>query len=327
MVNPTMAEMADELGLSRMSVSCVVNGRARQIGLSEETIQRVRNHLDRRGYVPSRVACRLREKPGRVVGILHIGSLNSHLVEAFHRFAESFSNVSQGLEIMVTPREQLEPALRELLARRVTDLVWLHNPSAGEAYLEERIANYLKRMRTIIYNYFFGAGAGETELLERGVALVGVDRQLHYRQMARFLKKLGHQVIALPYVDPFFHVDSFTKSGLVVADCPPPFRVDTLINAMRRQGVTAAVFNGDVLACQAMDALCVRGVRIPEDLTVMGFDGMSRMYRQDLTTLVMPVTEMVAKVGEIISGSEQGARHCFDMELVKGNTHGPPLRS
>jgi len=324
-----MAQMAAELGLSRFAVSSVVNGKPQQARLTESTVRRVREHLDRRGYVPSRAACDLRSSPTRVVGLLHLGTLNRHLAEAFHLLAESLSGSASGLEIMVTPGEQLEPALREMMARRVTDLVWLHNPSTGERYLEERVANYFKRTRTILYNYPFNMWPGEKELLERGVALVGVDRKLQFQRIARFLKGLGHKVVALPNVLPSVQpcMDAFTSAGLVVADCPLPFKAATLIQAMKHQGVTAAWVNGDNVACQVVDELRERGVRIPEDLTVVGFDGMSRVHRQDLTTRVMPVQEMVAKVCEIVAGMEPELRHCFDMELVKGQTHGPPRGS
>ena len=321
-----MAEIAAELGLSRMSVSSVVNGSARRIGLSEKTIQRVREHLALRGYVPSRAARHLHGSPARVVGLIHIGSFNNHLIEAFHRLAASLAETTPGLEIMVTPRERIESAIQELRARRVTDLVWLHKSSAVEEYREERITNYLRNTRTIVYNYMFNTLPSEKELLERGIALVGVDRQAHLRRMAGFLRTLGHSVIALPDVDTSMrlYVDAFTNAGLVVAECPPPFETAKLINAMASHGVTAACFNGDNVACQAIATLRAHGVRIPEDLTVTGFDGMSREFSQNLTTLVMPVQDMVDKVCKIVSGQEQALRHCFDMELAKGETHGPP---
>ncbi len=322
----TMSEIASELGLSRKTISAVVNGLGPEGYVSVETAQRVREHMERRGYVPSRAACQLRASPGKVVGLLHLGSLQSHLAEAFHRLSESLTGTDSGLEIIVTPREKLELAIRELLARRVTDLVWLHNPSTGEGYRDERVANQLKNTRTIVYNHMFKTELGEKELLARGVALVGVDRKVQFRKMARFLVALGHKVIALPDVRPSFkpYVEAFTGEGLVVADCPPPFQADALVHAMEHQGVTAAWFNGDGAAWHGIEALRARGVRIPEDLTVMGFDGMSWSYSHDLTTLEMPVQAMVDKVCAIVSGAAKGLSHCFDMTLLEGKTHGPP---
>jgi len=325
-----MSQMAAELGLSRVAVSAVVNGREHQVRLSENTIQRVREHLAQRGYVPSRHACHLRAAPTRVIGIMHVGKIFSHLIEAFHLLVDTLSEDKQGLEIIMTPRDLVESAVREVLARRVTDLVWIHNSHAGEEYRDGNIARYLKNTRTIIYNYPFGSPLGEKEMLDRGVALVGVNRMVHLRRLARLLKQLGHRVIVLPSAGrgsnntPYYEV--FESEGLAVVDLPPVFTVNGMIKVMKEQGVTAACFHGDSPACLALNSLRAAGVRVPEDLTVTGFDGMSRAYNPDLTTLVIPVEKMVAKIHEIISGSEFGQRHCFDMELVKGQTHGPPAR-
>ncbi len=323
-----MSEIAAELGLSRNTVSAVINGASSKRYVSAETIQRVREHLAQRGFVPSRAARHLRASPTRVIGLLHLGSLYSHLVEAFHLLSESLTGMAPGLEIMVTPREQLESALHELMSRRVTDLVWLNNPSSGECYREERVLNYLGNTRTIVYNHFFNAWPGDEELLRRGIALVGVDRTAQHRRMARFLRELGHKVVALPSVDPSAqaYMDAFTSRGLRVAECPSPFEPSKLIHAMKDQGVTAACFKGDYEACQAITALRGLGVHIPGELTVMGFDGMSLTYSQDLSTMVMPVREMVAKVCKLVANPQQELRHCFSMELAKGTTHGPPIR-
>ena len=104
-----MAMMAEELGLSRAAVSSVVNGGnsrdSVRVRVSPSTVQRVTEHLARRGYVPSRAACSLRASPERVVGVLHVGSLNSHLVEAFHRLVATLFAFGPVLEVMVAPLE------------------------------------------------------------------------------------------------------------------------------------------------------------------------------------------------------------------------------
>ena len=325
-----MTEIAAEMGLSRVAVSCAMNGKGRRLGLSEKTIQRVREHLDRRGYVPSRAARQLHKRPACVVGLLHVDILFTHLIDAFHRLAQNFGAAGVDLEVMITPRDRVKAAVQEMLSRRVTNLVWIHNSRAGEEYRNKDIASYLANMRTIVYNFPFNSPAGCDDLLGRGFALVGVDRLAHISRLARFLRRLGHRVIALPDVSRTGHRigyhEAFESEGLVVAECPPPFRVDRFIKAMRQYKITAACFHGDNPASLAMSELRAAGVRVPEDLTVTGFDGLSRQFNRDLTTLSIPTDKMVAKVQEIVAGTERELRHCFDMELIKGRTHGPPGR-
>ncbi len=328
----TMSEIAAELGLSRKTISAVINGPNSKRYVNVETAQRVREHMERRGYVPSRAARQLRAGSERVVGILHVNTIYTHLVEASHQLARVFSGSTPGggpglaLEIIVAPWQQLKLAVQELKARRVTDLVWIHDGGLGEEFRNPDIANYLSNMRTVIYNYDFDSPHGEKELLDRGIALVGVDRMFHTRKLARFLKEMGHQNIALPEVllpnNRYFEM--FEGVGLTIADCPSSFTPEGMLKAMKEQGVTAACFHGDSLACLALNRLRNAGIRVPEDLTVTGFDGMARNYNLDLTTLAMPVDKMVAKVCEFVDGREAGLSHCIDMQFLKGRTHGAP---
>jgi DNA-binding LacI/PurR family transcriptional regulator len=52
----TMKRIAAELGLSRLTVSMVVNNRAEEHRIPPQTIQRVQDYLKQKGYVPSRHA-------------------------------------------------------------------------------------------------------------------------------------------------------------------------------------------------------------------------------------------------------------------------------
>jgi DNA-binding LacI/PurR family transcriptional regulator len=75
------------------------------------------------------------------------------------------------------------------------------------------------------------------------------------------------------YLDPAEHVDVFLKMK------PPP---------------TALVASSDGLALQMVAALLRRGVRVPEDMSIVGHDGVGSHEHcvPRLTTVVVPVEEM-----------------------------------
>ena len=81
----TMTEVANELGLSRNAVSAVMNNRARKFGLSVATENRIREYIDKSGYVQARHA--LQTKTGdrnNTVDLLYCGEFPrySHVREA-----------------------------------------------------------------------------------------------------------------------------------------------------------------------------------------------------------------------------------------------------
>ncbi|MBN1674861.1 MAG: LacI family DNA-binding transcriptional regulator [Kiritimatiellae bacterium] len=341
----TMQQMADELGLSRLTVSSVVNGRAGERGISRATERRVREHLERLGFVPSRQAVRLRGGRRDAVGILYSGGLYSHLTEAFNRLTGWVGKAPTNLEILVVPSDRLLLGVQELVGRGVARLAWIHIGWTHSGGIEPAVLNCLSRLETVvIYNYHFGPWGDAEPLLERGFHLVGFHRQRGFRKLARFLKKLGHRTVAFPDLSEetaagwgIERLRAFAAEGLAtVAPLPVgprpeplsefgPFMAGYLCAAMTEHGVTAACLQDDEEAAFLLAELLGRGVRVPEDLTLTGYDGMpiAAAARKPLTTLAVPVASMVAATERILAGRGGASRrHCFNLKLIERATHG-----
>lgn len=68
--NVTITSIAQELGVSVATVSYVMNGKAKQNGISEQTTTRVRQLAQKRGYVPNDLARSLRRQRTQSVGLV-----------------------------------------------------------------------------------------------------------------------------------------------------------------------------------------------------------------------------------------------------------------
>lgn len=94
---------------------------------------------------------------------------------------------------------------------------------------------------------------------------------------------------------------------------------------------TALLCSSDIVAYGALDAAIRRGLRVPEDLSIVGFDdlAMSGWSMIGLTTVHQPVEEMArTAVRTLLHRIEHGAAHTpqrmvFDVELVERATSGP----
>ena len=65
-------------------------------------------------------------------------------------------------------------------------------------------------------------------------------------------------------------------------------------------GITALVATSDVLALGAIDELTRRRQRVPEDVSVTGFDGIRAALDAELTTVVQPVVEKGRQAGRLL---------------------------
>jgi DNA-binding LacI/PurR family transcriptional regulator len=94
----------------------------------------------------------------------------------------------------------------------------------------------------------------------------------------------------------------------------------------RHPDITAVCCLGDVLAIGALDAARERGLRVPEDLTITGYDDIPEAARVGLTTVTQPLIEKGRVAGNLFLTRESGMpwrRHELLTSLTVRGTSGP----
>jgi phosphoserine phosphatase RsbU/P len=90
----------------------------------------------------------------------------------------------------------------------------------------------------------------------------------------------------------------------------------------RTRDIDAVVAANDYMALGAMDELAARGIRVPEDVLVMGFDDapVARFARRSLSTAAQPIEEMAERAVDVILESLRGGSvkllRCLDAQLM-----------
>jgi len=343
----TMVRMAEELGVSRITVSAVINGREKQQRISPETAARVRDYLAMRGYVQSKSALQMKagDSPNDV-GILYCGAFMpfSHLADAFACLAAAIEQRSGIVDITGIAQEKLQSGLRDLVAKGVTRLVWIH---AGSIETEirnlETLRPLLERMtRVVCYN----AGAREQyHDLPENMALVGFERDSAYVEVAECWRRRGHRKIALnelffenhgglPHTEQLrelfkqqdFEVFGLHPAGRMGMDdaIAAAIMAENLLHLHREHGVSCAFIRNEMQAALIMHKLLAVGIRVPEDIALIGFgyNPYLDLLPVPLTTFRHPVQEMCDWAIELLySDTITGTGPSFHSRLVEGQSH------
>jgi LacI family transcriptional regulator len=346
-----MQQVAEQLGLSRMTVSSVINGLARERGVKKDTEQRVRDFLKKIGYVPSIYARRLRKKDVPTIGVLHSGFLMSHLLDAYHQLTNALVSRDSAVDIVALPRPESREGLEDFVGRGVPALLWIQNAKES-AIQHERIADlfpYLAQFdKVVIYNHTPAEPEIEARMDELGIHRIVIDRPAANRIAADFLAGLGHRVVALPDAEAGTLKDlhrrdpaDFTRAGITSLlgllepgeECGVSLAwgrryAERLAKAVREQGVTAAWLYDDETAGYMLYYLSELGIRVPADLTLLGFDGLpiGEAFCPPLTTIQVPVSRMVERVYDILTSAPEvtGLTHVFEPVLLQRRSHGAP---
>ncbi|UQU63197.1 LacI family transcriptional regulator [Couchioplanes caeruleus] len=324
---PTLADVAARAGVSKSLVSLVMRG---EPGAGPETRRRVLEAAGQLGYHPDSRARLLRSGRSRLLGVVFGIQHPFHvdLVTALYTAARE-SGYELALSAVTPDRDEAE-ATAGLLQDRCEALI-MCGPRTAAAELTRLTA----RLPVIV--------------LARNVRAADVIRTADdegLREAVDHLASLGHQRIA--------HIDggrapgaadrrrgyreamaargltrhiSFTEGGLTEEDGAAAAR-RLLDGTVRPTAIT--VFN-DRSATGVLDVLTRARLRVPGDVSVVGFDdsNLARLAHINLTTIAQDTGTMtrlaVARAIDRIDGNEVGHRAVVvPPRLVVRATTAPP---
>ncbi|MDT0264873.1 LacI family DNA-binding transcriptional regulator [Streptomyces sp. DSM 44915] len=338
-----LADIAQQAEVSEATVSRVLNGRT---GVASATRQRVLAALDILGYERP---VRLRQRSAGLVGLV-IPELTNPIFPAFAQVIEQ-ALAGYGYTPVLctqTPGGATEDELVEQLVERgVTGIVFLsglHADTTADPARYTRLAG--RGVPFILINGF-------NERI--GAPFVSPDDAAASRIAVRHLRELGHRRIGLA-VGPHRFVPVRRKvagfEAAVVAENERLTADDgrgpvvgevrhTLFSveggqaataALLDAGCTAVVCGSDMMALGAIRAVRQRGLSVPGDVSVIGFDDSQLIAFTDppLTTVRQPVAAMASAavhtlLEEINGNPVQHTEFVFQPELVvRGSTAAAP---
>lgn len=339
----TSEQVAQLAGVSRATVSRALNGSAK---VSDDVSERVHAAVAMLGYEPDVVAQNLVRQHARVIAInlfpeddelpfAHLGRA------ALYFYVEVVENierevVSLGYDLMVPSRphgKSQQNYVRSLQTRRVAGCVMLH---ASEA----RIQTLIHSSIPTVFIDKLGQGSHAT--------YVKSDNIDGARQVTEHLLALGHRRIALLTGSTADLAGLERLLGcqqtLVQAGIAPDvglvrqsgWNVDEAYETAKillteRRDFTAIVAGSDYMALGILRALTEQGLRVPGDISLVGFDDIDfcQYVTPPLTTVRLDRAAMgrgaVQRLVAMVEGTEEVSPLNVPTQLVVRQSTGPAL--
>lgn len=298
-----LRDIAREAGVSTATVSYALTGAK---GVSGLTRRRILSIADQMGYVPNRQAASLRSRRSYTLGVMVTNIKNPFFADMVCAIEKSAA-ARYRIMLCVTEDgfEQEAHHLKMLLEHNVDGLILVPVSSDSEGtYPNLALLKMFQRRRVPIICIVDGVRD-----LKTGRILT--DVYAGTRMLIDHLAELGHQDIAY-FSQPFSRVQKFGRhaayyDALRMHGLParPELLVETGLTpeeaydrttALVDSGVrfTAAVYPNDYMAIGGIRALLDRGLRVPQDISVTGFDDIewARFCEVPLTTARFPRQEI-----------------------------------
>jgi LacI family transcriptional regulator len=294
----TIREIADLAGVSIATVSRVLNGRD---DVSDETRASVRRVVEEHGYTASRSARGLSAGRTGLVGVVVPLVYPVYFSEILSGTAEAL--YEQDMRLLLSPTGHQHDREVSLIDRLV------HGETDGAlVVLPEESSDELERLLDDGYHFVV---IDPRQPLDDRIASVSAAHTSGADQAMRHLLALGHRRIAAITGPRGWVATEDRRRGYhaalaaagILPDPALELASDFEIGGGREQTrmlldlpnpPTAIFAFNDNLAIGAIQAARTRGLRVPEDLSVVGFDDveLATIVTPALTTVRQPLAEM-----------------------------------
>ena len=319
MGNMTIKDIARISGCSVSTISRVINDRP---DVRPETKERVLEVMREAGFVPNTNARQLKIQQSRSLVFVVKGTRNiffSDFLVQLQRAATlyGYNGIVSYLDENANEIDDAEKILREIKPK-------------GMIFLGGSVANFQKGFANISVPSVLATLVSD-KLDFPNLSMVGVDDRAAAYQAVSYLIQQGHRKIAVLGGPATSYPSMMRRQGAQQAMEDAGIRFEDKLYGLsnydfesayhamngllaRRAEFTALFAMSDVIAFGAIRALVSAGFRVPEDVSVIGFDGitMSRYCVPVMTTIVQP--------------SEQIALQSIEL-LVRQIEHGSPAQT
>lgn len=298
----SMKDIAKQCGVSVASVSKALNGYP---DISEETRQTIINTASKMGYLPNSSARTLKTRHSHNLGVLFVDDAMSGLThDYFNHVLESFKHTaeSRGYDITFTSGnisgqrisyyehcryrgvDGVVIACINFFTDEVQELVRSDIPVVTiDHVFDGRIAvvsNNIQGMEDLV-SYILKKG-------HRKIAYVhGEDSSVTRNRLGSFYRTLQKNRVEVPDeympVIPYRDAESAAMATSALLDLPDP--------------PTCILYPDDFSALGGINEIHERGLRIPDDISIAGYDGLTfaRILEPRLTTLCQD-TEALGRI-------------------------------
>lgn len=335
MFEPTIKDIAKICGVGVSTVSRAINNHP---DINSETKEKIMNAIREYGYVPNDSARNLKRADAKAVAVLIKGIANPFFTNMITIIEQECKKRHYAMELshIEADEDEVDVAQKVVKEKRLRGIIFL---GGLFSHSEEK----LKKLSVPFV--FSTVGSIPENISKKQYSSISVDDRRESAKMVDYLIGLGHKQIAIlvaealeesvgklrleGYCDALktHGIEMNTKLICQTEDALSHFSMEngylsTKKLLERGETFTALYAVSDALAIGARRALYEAGLRVPEDVSLAGYDGidMAEYSVPSLTTIRQPVEKMAKDTTrllfDIISNKTEHQHVIYEAELL-----------
>lgn len=333
MSNYTIKEIARIAGVGVATVSRVINN---GYGVSQETRNKVMEVIEKCNYIPNSNAKNLKQVTSQIICIIVKGTYNPFFYDMVIELQKSVE--AKGYIPLVTYIDEEENEIRYasqlIKEKKAVGIIFL----GGSAV--DREDELHKLNSPCVYATSNASGCNVP-----GVSSVSIGDRLEAKAAVSYLLDLGHKDIlivggAIYQKDLIYSrykgvLEAFEERGMFFDKenmyLESKFSCGSAYENMskffkRMKWITAVFAMSDIMAIGIAKCAIDNGFRVPEDISIIGFDGIEQamFYNPTITTVKQPSVDIAKKSVDLLIKSIRNKKFSQHLtlpaKLVKGNS-------
>ncbi len=335
----TLKEIAAQAGVSTATVSYVLNGSAR---VSDETKQKIEKIVKETGYRSNILAQSLRKNRTFLVGVVVEDVTvwhTAYIIDGIHELAEKkgyhtilsnlrlLSKIESQFEHISKFQDDIDKAVDVLLRMQVDGIIYV-------GMHDREIRDVLHDIsKPVVYCYCYTAGEGSSVRYSNEKASYQITRKFLEKGHREFVVIKGSEQSepthmrmrgierALKEVDI-----TLREENIIVGDWKYRMTRSAVLKMLERPDCPRAfIAMNDEMAVAVRDAAWELGLKVPEDVSVSGFDNADivRYQQPRIVTVDRPLQAMGYKAMELLvdkmeSGYEGDLNITLPCKIIEG---------
>lgn len=304
----TIKDIASLAGVSKTTVSKVINNKDDSI--SAATKDKILQIMKEQNYVPNKLAQGLVTKRTKTIGLL-IPDIRNPFFTDISRGAEDYAR-KEGYNIIFSNTDEdyeKEVQCVSMLCEKMVDGI-IFAPSSNTSEEENRYSD-LKIPIVLVDKHID---------IQNAKGVVKVDNKNGTYEATKYLIKQGHKEIlylsgplkndiAKERLNGYIRAlekngGVFKKENVIEGQYKYEWSYE-YIKSLDKINFSAICCANDLIAIGAIQALRERNLKIPQDISIVGFDDIqtAKLIDPSLTTIRQPAYEMGQKASEILINS------------------------
>lgn len=300
----TMKDIALLAGVSTATVSKIINGNDKYI--SEDTRERVNKVIRETNYVPNAVAKGLKIKQSRTLGFILPDISNPYFPEIARGIEDAAGSLGFSVMFCNTDNDvNREAEAISFLQSKMVDGIIVTRTAP-----ESRVAEYSKKETPFV------VVDSKSSTAKNDVGEVIIDSKAAFTDITKLMLKKGCKKLAFISASGEYDRERYEGFSAALNECGLEAEesliyrenydvktgYDGVEHIFENNFADGIVCGNDLIAVGVVDALRKKGLSVPEDVKVSGFDDIyfSRYLNPALTTVKQPAYEMGAAAAKML---------------------------